>query len=604
MRNKNKPANNATKLKNSAKNVLKQDSIERRRHEKSIHELNIKESQDKEPRLSTFTEYTIENMPTFKRKLEEIQRGGNDVLNLKKNLLKDKLNKAKMKNNKEISSQEKRTKVDKNLKKTINKENDKNTKSSTKQKKENENANKGNGEEMSKIYSEKNLQKKDCEAKRNNESELSEGLGNDKNEEAQGMDQKKEVGDNIHVYDNEKDKEQKEEISDQKGGNEGNVLQKILNQVQQIKDIEEKSPTDNQQKMNVNPNISVIKGGGKEKKEQKAYLNFIQTLKKANKSRKNKTKNIMEVDPKVKVKRALAKVHMLNRIFQHKKANPEEEKDKQEMNQKRDEDSYKKENIYDNHLGTDINKGYTNGYTGYILSKQNQGVNLFQINLEGTLEEINKIFRIYKIEIDGRPVELTYSKEQITETENDIGKKEPEPFFSLLRKKAMEVNAKKEDENPKLKEMQERVQKYKSQLRKAEEEDAYINSPRKRASIKNTNNEEKIIKANQEKKPANTIANDNKEKTDRERSYSKAMDRFKKRFKRDHSVEVRSKKSERIDEIAKKLENVIGNKSSGEANFEASKNFNYKEQDNNFEVILEQVPVVSKKSKKVKKFEL
>ena len=129
MKNKNKPANNATKLKNSAKNALKQDSIERRKHEKSIHESNIKESQDMEPRLSTFTEYTIENMPTFKRKLEEIQRGGNDVSNLKKNLLKDKLNKAKMKNNKEISSQEKRTKVDKNLKKKINKENDKNTKS-------------------------------------------------------------------------------------------------------------------------------------------------------------------------------------------------------------------------------------------------------------------------------------------------------------------------------------------------------------------------------------------------------------------------------------------------------------------------------------------
>ena len=64
--------------------------------------------------------------------------------------------------------------------------------------------------------------------------------------------------------------------------------------------------------------------------------------------------------------------------------------------------------IYDNHLGIDINKGYTNGYSGYILSKQKQGVNLFQINLEGTFEEINKIFRIYKIEIDGRPVELTY----------------------------------------------------------------------------------------------------------------------------------------------------------------------------------------------------
>ena len=144
--------------------------------------------------------------------------------------------------------------------------------------------------------------------------------------------------------------------------------------------------------------------------------------------------------------------------------------------------------------------------------------------------------------------------------------------------------------------MQERVQKFKTQLRKAEDEDAHINLPSKRESIKKE--EEDYNKNMQEKKRAKTIAFEEKEK-DRERSYSRAMDRFKKRYKKDHSVEIRSKKSGKILEMSKQLENVMS-KPKDTSDINVTK----KEQDNNFEQILENKPVVAKKSKKmVKKFE-
>ena len=385
-----------------------------------------------------------------------------------------------------------------------------------------------------------------------------------------------------------------EEQSETKKENELFSIRKLINQAQKIKENEEKNSINNLKKMNVNSNISEIKENKKEQKDKKAYLNFIQTIKKANYNRKDKTKNLMEVDPKVKVARAIDKIHKLNRIFHntYRKTNREEEKEKQEMNQRNEEENYntnKTDNIYDK-----------KGFTGFVLMKQNQGENIFQINLEGTLEEINKIFRMYNIEIDGGPVELIHTKASARpineETLNYVGNKEPSPFIAALRKKAMETdNVKREDNNSKL--MQEKIQKFKNQQRKTEDEDAHINSTKKTDYIKNNNkDEEDVNKNNLDKNRAKTI--EEKEK-DRERSYSKAMDRFKKRFKKDHSVEVRSKKSDRIIEISKQLENVMGNSNiSTEIN-----NVKKKEQENNFEQILDNKPVISKKSKIIKKFE-
>ena len=363
-----------------------------------------------------------------------------------------------------------------------------------------------------------------------------------------------------------------EEQNEAKNEKEPFSIRRLINQAQKIKENEEEMY--NQKKMNVNPNISVIK---ENKKEKKAYFNFIQTLKKANHNRKDKTKNLMEVDPKVKVARAIDKIHKLNRIFHntYRKANPE-------MNQRNEEENYnanKAENIYENRLGEQ-----KKGFTGFVLMKQNQGENIFQVNLEGTLEEINKIFRMYNIEIDGAPVELVHTKAPTRprneETINYGGNKEPSPFFATLKKKAME------NDN------------VKNQFRKAEDEEAYVNSTKKGILTKNKE-EEDFNNNNQEKKRGKTITFEEKEK-DRERSYSKAMDRFKKRFKKDHSVEIRSKKSGKILEMSKQLEDVM-NKSHGpkEAN-----NDNKREQENNFEQMLDHKPVVSKKSKKINKFEL
>jgi hypothetical protein len=356
-----------------------------------------------------------------------------------------------------------------------------------------------------------------------------------------------------------------EEQNETKNEKEPFSIRRLINQAQKIKENEEENSMYNQKKMNVNPNISVIK---EHKKEKKAYLNFIQTLKKANHNTKDKTKNLMEVDPKVKVTRAIDKIHKLNRIFHntYRKANPE-------MNQRNEEENY------DNRLGEQ-----KKGFTGFVLMKQNQGENIFQINLEGTLEEINKIFRMYNIEIDGAPVELVHTKPPTRprneETTNYGGNKEPTPFFSTLKKKAIETDN------------------VKNQFRKAEDEDAYINSTKKGAITKNKE-EEDFNNNNQEKKRGKTITFEEKEK-DRERSYSKAMDRFKKRFRKDHSVEIRSKKSGKILEMSKQLEDAMSKSNEPKE----TNNNNKREQENNFEQILDHKPVVSKKSKKINKFEL
>ena len=101
---------------------------------------------------------------------------------------------------------------------------------------------------------------------------------------------------------------------------------------------------------------------------------------------------------------------------------------------------------------------------------------------------------------------------------------------------------------------------------------------------------------------------DEKEK-DRERSYSRAMDRFKKRYKRENnSVEVKNnKKSEKIAEMAKRLENVIGRPNeSVDSRYERNNTNEFdedNEQKNNFEEILESQPVAQNKGKKPKKLQ-
>ena len=254
--------------------------------------------------------------------------------------------------------------------------------------------------------------------------------------------------------------------------------------MQKPKEKEEKASSSNLKK-SLKPDIS-----NSNKKEKKTYYNFIQNIKKANKNRKKNSKNLGD-DTKIKFAKALNKMNLLNKAFANVYKNiNEEEKEKQETNQKKGEEenikprvslSNKNDNTYDNYI-EELKKGYT----GFVLLKQTEGANIFQIKLEGTLEEINKIFKEHKIEIDGEQVELIHTKEleklrnknEKEENNNDNVVKEgkEEPLLAAVRKKTLETdniknNMKIEEDNIKIKEMKERIQKYKNELRKGENDD-------------------------------------------------------------------------------------------------------------------------------------
>ena len=82
------------------------------------------------------------------------------------------------------------------------------------------------------------------------------------------------------------------------------------------------------------------------------------------------------------------------------------------------------------------------------------------------------------------------------------------------------------------------------------------------------------------------------------------MDRFKRRYKKDNSAEPRTnQRSEKINEMARRLENVIG-KPSSESKYDNYDNTERRPEYNNFEEIIESKPVVARKTKKkLKKFE-
>jgi hypothetical protein len=268
------------------------------------------------------------------------------------------------------------------------------------------------------------------------------------------------------------------------------------------------------------------------------------------------------------------------------------------------------------------------GYTGFVLLKQSQGANIFQFKFEGSLEEMNKIFKTHKIELEGGPVELIYTKDlensrkkDEEKEENEILKevKNQEPLPTMRKISIEERAAKKEaNDNLKIEEMKERIRIYKEELRKGD--DVGIGLDRRprfsihskhndtaekqvgvqsmpKSNIANNNNanvksnfnqqvgnetnkkkgdinkveNKKSTEAPTEKKLYTKIEVEQKKEKDRDKSFSKAMDRFKRRYKKDNSVEPRPKKSEKINEMAKQLENVLGKaNASAEINYQSN----------------------------------
>ena len=429
----------------------------------------------------------------------------------------------------------------------------------------------------------------------------------------------------------------------------------------------------------------------------KAYLNFVQNIKKANKKKKDsKITNILKFeDPKT-----IKKVNLINKsnISSYKGIN--KNKDLRQtinnplisnlrediLNSKKDDYgdqiNSSKNILKDNKNNNNIN---FEKYSGLILLKFNEGEKMNEIKLEGEIEEINNLLNKEKIEINNKEIILVDKKEfERIKRENEKIQNEflklkeeydkqrellnyyesekkikEEPIVPSKKKKIIEEeNNLIEEDNLKIKEIQDRINKYKEELKKGntidngknermscrikfnkkenlaleqkvkelekkkdnlKEENTKDNKEinninnKKNLEIKQEPNPNKIeIKneinkndninknINTEKKDNNIITNkdnkekiekkDNKEKDkDKNKGYSKALDRFKKRFKKGNSVEVRTKKSDKINEIARQLENVMGKHQSSDI-------IDY---NNSTEIIHEQNPLESLESQPV-----
>ena len=192
-----------------------------------------------------------------------------------------------------------------------------------------------------------------------------------------------------------------------------------------------KVPDSNKKSDNINnsPKKTLTKDS---RKNHKAYSNFIQNLKKANKKKKGgKIANLLRIedprtkheDPKAKLSRAIKKLSMLNRTIIHTyKGINSKEKDlnktlnpnpisssmredilntKEELEHEQKNLSYK--NVVENNA--------KNNYTGIVLLKYEEGTKISEIKLEGDIEDINDLFMKNNIEINDEKIELIYKNE-------------------------------------------------------------------------------------------------------------------------------------------------------------------------------------------------
>ena len=438
------------------------------------------------------------------------------------------------------------------------------------------------------------------------------------------------------------------------------------------------------------------------KKGNKAYLNFVQNIKKANKKKKdNKITNILKYeDPKSKLTNIIKKVNFINKAIMPAYKGINKNKDLRQTinnplisNLREDILNSKKEaygeqiNSCKNILKDNKNNNNINSekYSGLILLKFNEGEKIKEIKLEGQIEQINNILSKEKIGINNKEIilidkneferiqkenekiqdeilklkeENDKQRELLNYYENEKKSKE-EPASTAKRKKTIEEeNNQFEEDNLKIKEIQNRINKYKEELKKGaniidngknermscrikynKKENFVVEQKMKELEkkkdnlkeenakeykeINNINNKKNLeIKQEQEqnkieikkeinknnninkninieKKENNIITNkDNKEK-DKSKGYSKALDRFKKRFKKGNSVEVRTKKSEKINEIARQLENVMGKNQSSEI-IDYNNSTEIIHEQNPIES-LENQPVITNKAKKPQK---
>ena len=227
------------------------------------------------------------------------------------------------------------------------------------------------------------------------------------------------------------------------------------------------------------------------------------------------------------------------------------------------EDYDKQRDLLSNYENEKKAKEESNIITKKKKTKEEENIQIEEDNLK--IKEIKDKINKYKEELKKGNNTIDTGKNERMSCRVKYNKKESFNIDQKMKELEMKKNKLKEEEN-KLKENNNDINAQNNIEIKKEEK---INKTEVKNDINKNENTFKKINITTEKKENNNISVVNKEKTEKKdnkeksKGYSKALDRFKKRYK-NNSMEIRTKKSEKINEIAKKLENVMGKQQSAD----------------------------------------
>lgn len=271
-------------------------------------------------------------------------------------------------------------------------------------------------------------------------------------------------------------------------------------------------------------------------------------------------------------------------------------------------------------------------FTGFTLSKKSNGFTIYEIEVEDNIDKINELLKKQRIEINKKQIEFSYiedltqpskkssidiisqqsSKKPSVVLNNKIigekfGNKKPDSLITAMKNKIIEKqaeNIKKDKMNDEIKNLQDKINKYKVDLKKEEEKENIINKSNRYVLSTLTTMDRP---SRRESKINNKMESSAKES---DRRMSKAYNRFKKAFsskkdKQEGKGKINAVNSDKIASLAQMLKDHII-KPLAEIQEEAEQRPRggsvevRKVQPSHVEELLENAPVVKKKARKPK----
>lgn len=123
--------------------------------------------------------------------------------------------------------------------------------------------------------------------------------------------------------------------------------------------------------------------------------------------------------------------------------------------------------------------------------KKNKGFTIYEIEMEEDINKINDSIKKQKVEINKKPIEIVFASKKDMKKDNDFKNKKGDTLIQSMKNKTMEreiLSNKKGKINDEIKNLQNRIQIQKQELRNAENENDYIRKEiEKKSNLKQTN---------------------------------------------------------------------------------------------------------------------